>query len=85
MWNPQLRVRLHIAMLQCTMLSSLALTPRGGFRDAALFRPASLVLVAAEGSAEAPILSRNIASGGFRGRLMAIGTAPDGFEVLPTR
>ena len=84
MWNPQLRVRLHIAMLHCTMLSSLALTPRGGFRDAALFRPASLVLVAAEGSAEAPILSRNIASGGFRGRLMAIGTAPDGFEAFPS-
>ncbi|MBR0683335.1 GNAT family N-acetyltransferase [Roseomonas eburnea] len=61
------------------------LPPRaGGFRDQALLRPQSVVLLAAEGSAEAPILARNLAAGGFRGRLFAVGTAPDGFEAAPT-
>lgn len=62
----------------------LNLPARAGFRPAALFRPASLVLVMAEGSAEAPILARNLAAGGFRGRLMAVGGTPDGFEAFPS-
>lgn len=66
------------------MLNSLSLTPRAGFRDAALLRPSSLVLVVGEGCPQAPILSRNIAAGGFRGRLMAVGAAPDGFETFPS-
>ncbi|HWT09199.1 MAG TPA: GNAT family N-acetyltransferase, partial [Roseomonas sp.] len=61
----------------------LNLAPRSGFRSAALLHPASVVLVAAETSAEAPILARNLAAGGFRGRLMAVGGAPDGFETFP--
>ena len=61
----------------------LNLAPRSGFRSAALLRPASVVLVTAEPSAEAPILARNLAAGGFRGRLMAVGGAPDGFEAFP--
>jgi acetyltransferase len=65
------------------MLNSLSHAPRGGFRPAALFHPGSLVLVTAEGSAEAPLLARNIAAGGFRGRLMAVGGSPAGFEAFP--
>ncbi|MBR0669711.1 GNAT family N-acetyltransferase [Roseomonas soli] len=52
----------------------------GGFREKSLLRPQNLVLLAAEGSAEAPILARNLAAGGFHGRLFAIGAAPEGFE-----
>lgn len=52
-----------------------------GFRDAALLRPASVVLVAQETSAEAPILARNLAAGGFRGRLFAVGMAHEGLEA----
>ncbi len=61
----------------------LNLAPRGGFRTAALFRPASLVLVMDAEGADAAILARNIAAGGFQGRLMAVGGAPDGFESFP--
>jgi acetyltransferase len=58
------------------------LPPRaGGFRDKALLRPESVVLVIGEGSAEAPVLARNLAAGGFRGRLFAVGGAPEGFET----
>lgn len=57
--------------------------PRAGFRAAAMFRPASLALVLDPGSAEAPILARNIAAGGFQGRLMAVGGTPEGFEHVP--
>ena len=53
----------------------------GGFRDTAFFRPEAVVLVAAEGSAEAPVLARNLAAGGFRGRLLAVGAQPEGFEA----
>jgi acetyltransferase len=58
----------------------LNLAPRGGFRPAALFRPASVVLVMDAASATAPVLARNLAAGGFQGRLMAVGATPDGFE-----
>lgn len=65
------------------MMPTLHAPRRGGFRDTALLRPASVVLVAAEGSAEAPVLARNLAAGGFRGRLMAVGAAGAGFEAWP--
>ncbi|GGC42160.1 GCN5 family N-acetyltransferase [Siccirubricoccus deserti] len=48
------------------------------FRASALFRPRSLVLVAAPGMAEAPVLASNLAAGGFKGRLHAIGIAQEG-------
>lgn len=70
-------------MLRRRMLPSLHAPRRGGFRDTALLRPGSVVLVAAEGSAEAPVLARNLAAGGFRGRLMAVGPAWPGFESFP--
>ena len=41
------------------------------------------MLVVGEGSAEAPVLARNLAAGGFHGRLMAVGASPDGFEAFP--
>jgi acetyltransferase len=63
------------------MLPTLHSPLRRGFRDAALLHPASVVLVVGEGSAEAPILARNLAAGGFQGRLFAVGVAPDGFEA----
>jgi acetyltransferase len=53
----------------------------GGFRDRALLRPESVVLVAEEASHEAPVLARNLAAGGFRGRLMVVGPAREGFEA----
>jgi len=68
-------------MLRRTMLPAMHAPPGRGFRDAALLRPASLVLVAAGTSAEAPVLARNIAAGGFRGRLFAVGLEREGFET----
>lgn len=69
-------------MLRRTMPDLLSWPPRsGGFRDRALLRPDSLVLVADAGSREAPIIARNLAAGGFKGRLFAVGAGPDGFEA----
>lgn len=67
-------------MLRRRMMPTLHAPRAGGFRDTALLRPAGVVLVAAEGSPEAPVLARNLAAGGFRGRLMAVGAAGAGFE-----
>ena len=52
-----------------------------GFRHQALLRPGSVVLVTADGSPEGPVLARNLAAGGFGGRLFAVGAAPEGFEA----
>ena len=72
-------------MLHRTMPDMFTVPARsGGFRDKALLRPQTVVLLAAEGRAEAPILARNLASGGFKGRLFAIGPAWDGFELAPS-
>ncbi len=65
------------------MLPALTLSGRGGFRDQALLKPGSLVLVAAPDSAEAPLLAGNIAAGGFRGRAFAVGADFEGFEAAP--
>jgi len=68
------------------MLPSLT---KPGFRDAALFRPDSVVLVADPMRPETAVLARNLAAGGFHGRLYAVGVAAEGFipaasvEALP--
>jgi acetyltransferase len=69
-------------MLQRTMHDAPAFPLRnGGFRDRALLRPESLVLVAHPSSREAPVMAGNLAAGGFGGRLFAVGAAPVGFEA----
>ncbi|WP_240789873.1 GNAT family N-acetyltransferase [Roseomonas sp. HF4] len=68
-------------MLHRTMPDAFIQPARaGGFRDRALLRPESVVLLLDAASAEAPVLARNLAGGGFRGRLMAVGGEPAGFE-----
>jgi acetyltransferase len=47
--------------------------PQHGFRDTALFRPRSVVLVGDEALGETAILAGNLASGGFQGSLYAVG------------
>lgn len=56
--------------------------PRGAvsFRDSALFHPASVVLVADPALPETAVLAANLAAGGFKGRLFAVGLAAEGFE-----
>lgn len=43
------------------------------FREQALFRPRSVVLVADPALSETPVLARNLAAGGFRGALHTVG------------
>ncbi|MBW8269013.1 bifunctional acetate--CoA ligase family protein/GNAT family N-acetyltransferase [Caldovatus aquaticus] len=66
-------------------LPLLATPPRpaaAGFRDAALFRPASVALIGDAALPETAVLAANLAAGGFRGRLLAAGVpAPPGFEA----
>ena len=72
-------------MLHRTMSDISAWPPRsGGFRDRALLRPETVVLVADAASHEAPVLARNLAAGGVRGRLFGGGEARDGFEAGPS-
>ncbi len=71
-------------MLRCTMSSLLPLGPATGFRDSALFRPRSVALVADPALPETRLLARNLATGGFKGRLFAIGLdAAEGLEAVP--
>jgi len=51
------------------------------FRDRALFRPTSLALLGDPDLPETAILAANLALGGFKGRLFAVGIAPPGFEL----
>lgn len=51
-----------------------------GFRDSALFHPQSVVLVADPALPETAVLARNLAGGGFRGRMFAVGLAAEGLE-----
>ncbi|MDB5314589.1 MAG: family acetyltransferase [Rhodospirillales bacterium] len=60
----------------------LSLRRKPGFSDAALLRPASVALIADAGEATAALMARNMAAGGFAGRLLAVGLAPDGFEAF---
>jgi acetyltransferase len=55
--------------------------PAPGFRDAALYQPRSLVLVADPALAESAVLAGNIAAGGFKGRAFTVGPALRGFEA----
>ncbi len=65
-------------------LPLLATPPRpaaSGFRDTALFRPRSVVLAGDRALPETGMIAANLAAGGFRGRLLAVGIpAPPGFE-----
>jgi acetyltransferase len=63
--------------------------PAHGFRDAALFKPRSVVLLAEPAMPEAQLLAANLGSGGFHGILHGIGiqapglTPVDSIEALP--
>jgi acetyltransferase len=54
--------------------------PGPGFRETALFRPRAVLLLADPALRESTILARNLAAGGFQGRLMIEGMAHPGFE-----
>jgi acetyltransferase len=54
-----------------------------GFRETALFRPRSLVLLADPGLPESAILAANLAAGGFGGRLHAVGLEAPGLSPSP--
>ena len=56
---------------------------RKQLREEAFYRPRHVVLVADPALPMAGLLARNLAGGGFRGRLFAVGLAPEGFEALP--
>ncbi|MCU0888712.1 MAG: acetate--CoA ligase family protein, partial [Rubritepida sp.] len=55
--------------------------PGGGFREALLFRPRSVLLRADPALPEARLLARNLAAGGFQGALMIEGLAQEGFAA----
>ena len=59
------------------------LGPRGKLRDEALYRPRHVVLVADPAEPIAELLARNLAGGGFQGRLSIVGMAHDGFVQAP--
>ncbi|MDO9708219.1 bifunctional acetate--CoA ligase family protein/GNAT family N-acetyltransferase [Paracraurococcus lichenis] len=71
------------------MPSMIAIRGTASFRAAAMFRPRSVVLMADPAAPEAAIIARNLAAGGFKGRLYAIGLPAEGLipaasvEALP--
>ncbi len=71
-------------MLHRTMTSLLPVSAVAGFRDRALFRPRSVVLMGDPSLPETALLARNLAGGGFQGRLFAIGHAAEGFTAFPS-
>jgi acetyltransferase len=71
-------------MLHRTMAKPLpTLGPRGALREEALYRPRHIVLVADPAVGAARLLARNLAEGGFKGRLSIVGMAHPGFEAAP--
>lgn len=56
------------------------LGPRGALREEALYRPRHVALVADPAVPTAMLLARNLAGGGFQGRLSVVGMAHDGFQ-----
>jgi acetyltransferase len=69
-------------MLRCTMQKPLpTLGPRGRLREEALYRPRHVVLVADPALPQSGLLARNLAGGGFRGRLSLVGMEHAGFET----
>jgi acetyltransferase len=55
-----------------------------GFRDTALFAPRRVALLADPAIPASAILARNLAAGGFKGRLHAVGPAWPGLEQVAT-
>ena len=60
-----------------------ALATRKQLREEALYRPRHVVLVADPALPAAGLLARNLASGGFGGRLSIVGMEHEGFEAVP--
>ena len=71
-------------MLRCNMSLMVPSRLKPGFRDTALLRPRSVVLVADPDRPEARILASNLAGGGFKGRLFAVGLAQPGLDAVPS-
>ncbi|WP_240048287.1 bifunctional acetate--CoA ligase family protein/GNAT family N-acetyltransferase [Crenalkalicoccus roseus] len=69
-------------MLHRTMPSLLPVAPTGAYRDHRLFRPRSVVLAGDPALPETALLARNLAGGGFRGRLFAAGFPAEGLEPV---
>ncbi|WP_235907674.1 bifunctional acetate--CoA ligase family protein/GNAT family N-acetyltransferase [Siccirubricoccus phaeus] len=65
-------------MVRRAMMAKQPIRGTAAWRAAALYRPRSLVLWAAPGVPEAPVLAANLAGGGFKGQLHAIGIAQPG-------
>lgn len=70
---------LHRAM--ATPLPTLG--PTGQLREEALYRPGHVVLVADPALPTAGLLARNLAAGGFKGRLSVVGMSAEGLEEAP--
>jgi acetyltransferase len=56
--------------------------PAHSFRDTALFKPRSVVLVARAELPESRVLAANLGSGGFQGALYAVGLAAEGLTQV---
>jgi acetyltransferase len=69
-------------MLHRTMTVLPTLGTRKQIREEALYRPKQVVLVGDPALPAAGLLARNMAEGGFAGRLLAVGMAPPGFEAV---
>jgi len=61
-----------------------ALATRKQLREEALYRPRHVVLVADPALPAAGLLARNLASGGFGGRLSIVGMEHEGFDAVPS-
>ncbi len=59
-----------------------SLASRARVREEALYRPRHVVLVGDPAEPVAQVLARNLAAGGFQGRLFAVGLTPPGFEPV---
>ena len=66
------------------MTSLMPVSPKGVFRDSALFRPRAVAFLADPAQPEAAVMARNLAAGGFKGRLFAVGpaTPAEGMEAV---
>ncbi|WP_237215242.1 bifunctional acetate--CoA ligase family protein/GNAT family N-acetyltransferase [Falsiroseomonas oryziterrae] len=69
-------------MLHRTMTVLPTIATRTKLREEALYRPRHVALVADPAQPAAALLARNLAAGGFQGRLSLIGMAHEGFESV---
>jgi len=69
-------------MLHCNMSLMVPSRLKPGFRDTALLRPRSVVLLADPARPEAQIMAANLAAGGFKGKLFVTGLAREGLETV---